>query len=166
MKGSWLTHPWLNVRVQIALGVIFVSAALPKILDPPTFAHMIYNYRMVPGPFVNLIALILPWMELLAGLALILGFWRRTAATLVAIFLLIFMLGMSVNILRGNAVDCGCWGAIGTVPQKTQEELINQLKWAVLRDIGMLLLAGQILLSERANANGVPTRAGTPAPQE
>ena len=44
-----LTHPWLTIRVQLALGAIFVIAALPKIADPPSFAHMIYNYRLVPS---------------------------------------------------------------------------------------------------------------------
>ena len=33
-----LTHPWLTVRVKIALGAIFVAAAIPKIVDPPSFA--------------------------------------------------------------------------------------------------------------------------------
>ena len=66
-----LTHPWLTVRTQIALGLFFVVAALPKIADPPGFAHMVYNYKMVPGPLVNAMALVLPWAELLMGVALI-----------------------------------------------------------------------------------------------
>src|SRR5207249_2923751 len=70
---SWLTHPWLTIRVQIGLGAIFIVASLPKIADPPSFAHMIYNYRLLPGPLVNGLALLMPWVELLAGLALILG---------------------------------------------------------------------------------------------
>ena len=37
----WYLHPWLTVRVQIALGAIFVGAAIPKVIDPPGFAHMI-----------------------------------------------------------------------------------------------------------------------------
>ena len=77
---SWLTSPWLTIRVQIGLGAIFLVAALPKIADPPSFAHMIYNYRLVPGALVNAMALVMPWVEILAGLALILGVWRREAA--------------------------------------------------------------------------------------
>ena len=60
-----LASPWLTVRVQIALGLFFVVAALPKLVDPPSFAHMIYNYRIVPGAFVNVLALVMPWFELL-----------------------------------------------------------------------------------------------------
>ena len=51
-----LLHPWLTLRVQIALGAIFVAAALPKIVDPPSFAHMVFNYRLIPGALVNAMA--------------------------------------------------------------------------------------------------------------
>ena len=67
-----LASPWLTIRVQLALGVIFIAASLPKIVDPPSFAHMIYNYRIVPGALVNLSALTMPWIELLCGVALVL----------------------------------------------------------------------------------------------
>jgi hypothetical protein len=73
----WLSHPWLTVRVQIALGAIFFAAALPKIADPPSFAHMIYNYRRLPG--VRQRGLRDTWLELLAAGAR-LGIWRRTSA--------------------------------------------------------------------------------------
>ena len=79
-RAKRLTHPWLTVRVQIALGAIFVAAALPKIADPPSFAHMIYNYRILPGGLINISALVMPWVELLAGLALILGVWVASRA--------------------------------------------------------------------------------------
>jgi len=31
---EFLTSPWLTIRVQLALGIFFVIAALPKIVDP------------------------------------------------------------------------------------------------------------------------------------
>src|SRR5437764_13846114 len=89
--SSFITSPWLTIRVQLALGALFVIAAVPKIADPPSFAHMIYNYRIVPGQLVNLMALTMPWVELLAGLALILGVWRRAALALSAVILLVFV---------------------------------------------------------------------------
>ena len=65
--NRWLTHPWLTIRVQIALGAIFVAAALPKIQDPPSFAHMIYNYRILPAGLINITALTMPWVEMVTG---------------------------------------------------------------------------------------------------
>lgn len=138
-----LASPWLTVRVQIALGVFFVAAALPKVVDPPGFAHMIYNYRIVPGAFVNLMALVLPWFELLAGLALILGIWTRTSAAAIGALLLVFIVAISFNLARGNAIDCGCFDVAAA--GKTVAERITDMWWVVIRDVGMLVMVAQIL---------------------
>jgi len=137
------TSPWLTVRVQIALGVFFVAAALPKVVDPPGFAHMIYNYRLVPGPLVNLMGLVMPWLELLAGLALVLGIWTRTAAATIGALLLVFVLAISLNLARGNAIDCGCFDL--TAAGRSVAERLADMRWVLVRDAGMLLMAAQIL---------------------
>jgi uncharacterized membrane protein YphA (DoxX/SURF4 family) len=145
--GEWLTHPWLTVRVQIALGAIFVVAALSKIADPPSFAHMIYNYRLVPGAAVNAFALVMPWVELLVGLALILGVWPREAAALAGLLLLVFIAAIGINLARGRAVDCGCFDVHAA--GKSREELLTDMRWVILRDSAMLLMVGQILAGNR-----------------
>lgn len=148
-----LTHPWLTVRTQIALGLFFVVAALPKIADPPSFAHMIYNYRILPGPLVNLSALVLPWAELLMGLALVCGIWRRSVALLVGALLVVFIVAISVNLLRGNAIDCGCFDVADA--GKSWEERIRDMWMVIVRDVGMLLLVAQGLLGA-GRAEGDP----------
>jgi uncharacterized membrane protein YphA (DoxX/SURF4 family) len=142
-----LTHPWLTVRTQIALGLFFIVAALPKIADPPGFAHMVYNYKMLPGPLVNVMALVLPWAELLMGLALVAGIWRKTAAALVGALLVVFIVAISVNLLRGNAIDCGCFDV--TAANLTREERFRDMWMVILRDVGMLFLVAQGLLGAR-----------------
>ena len=148
--GDWLTHPWLTVRVQIALGAIFVVSSIPKIVDPPSFAHMIYNYRLVPGFAVNALALVMPWVEMLAGLALILGVWPRAAAALSGLLLLVFIVAIGFNLARGHAVDCGCFDVHSA--GKSREELIADMRWVLIRDAAMLLMVGQILLATRRDA--------------
>ena len=143
-----LTHPWLTIRVQIALGAIFVIAALPKLTDPPSFAHMIYNYRIVPGGMINIAALIMPWVEVLCGLALILGVWTRPARDLIALMLVIFIVAISVNLFRGNAIDCGCFNVADA--GKTYEQRINDMKLDIFRDLGMLLLVAQLWWADRS----------------
>jgi putative oxidoreductase len=143
----WLTHPWLTIRVQIGLGAIFAVAALPKIADPPSFAHMIYNYRLVPGPLVNALALVMPWAELLAGLALILGVWRREAAVLVGLLLLVFIAAIAFNLARGHAVDCGCFDVHAA--GKSREEQLSDMRWVLVRDAAMLLMVAQVLVASR-----------------
>lgn len=138
-----LASPWLTIRVQIALGVFFVAAALPKVVDPPGFAHMIYNYRLVPGAFVNLMALVMPWLELMAGLALILGIWARTSAAVIGALLLVFVAAISLNLARGNAIDCGCFDV--TAAGRSVAERLADMRRDVIRDAGMLVMVAQIL---------------------
>ena len=140
---TFLTSPWLTVRVQIALGALFVAASLPKIVDPPSFAHMIYNYRIIPGFALNAMTLMMPWLELLCGLALILGVWRRSAAVIIGGMLVVFIIAISINLARDNAVNCGCFDLASA--DKTQEQLLDEMKVVVLRDIGMLAMVAQIL---------------------
>ena len=142
-----LTSPWLTIRVQIALGVLFVAAALPKIVDPPSFAHMVYNYRIVPGQFVNLMALIMPWIELLCGLALILGVWKEAARTIIGLMLAVFILAIGINLARGNAIDCGCFDP--TPVPKTRAQRLEDMTFVIYRDLGMLLMVAQLWWAER-----------------
>ena len=142
-----LAHPWLSLAVRLALGAIFVAAAIPKIADPPSFAHMIYNYRLLPGGLVGIAALWMPWVELLAGLAIILGLWRRGAAGLIGLLLVLFLAAISVNLARGHAIDCGCFDV--REAGKTEGERLADMRWVLLRDAGMLLLVGQVLFASR-----------------
>lgn len=150
-----MKSPWLTIRVQIALGVIFIAAALPKLTDPPSFAHMIYNYRLVPGPLVNLMALTMPWIELLCGVALVLGIWRDTARTLIAAMLVTFIIAISINLARGNAIDCGCFDV--SAAGKTVDERLADMRFVILRDLGMLLMCAQLWWASRV----LPSAAGS-----
>jgi len=138
---------WLTVRVQFVLAAFFVVAGISKIVDPPGFAHEIHNYKMVPGALVNAMALILPWLEVVTGVALFLGIARRTAAKILAILLLVFIAALGVNLARGHPVDCGCFGT--SKVQKTEAERLRDMKIAIARDVGLLILAAQILLATR-----------------
>src|SRR5688572_19000315 len=152
---NWLTHPWLTVRVQIALGVIFIVAALPKIADPPSFAHMVFNYRILPAGLINITALVMPWVEILAGLALILGVWTRPARWIVGLLLAVFMIAIAFNLARGNAIDCGCFDV--SAAGKTYEERIRDMWMVLLRDAGMLLMVAQLWWADRSRAREAGT---------
>lgn len=139
---KYLTHPWLTIRVQLALGAIFIAAALPKIADPPSFAHMIYNYRMLPAGLINISALIMPWVELVCGVALILGVWRKASLAIIALLLVFFIGAISFNLARGNAIDCGCFNV--SLANRTVEERLGDMRLDILRDLGMLLMVAQV----------------------
>jgi len=142
-----LTSPWLTSRVQFVLAAIFVVAGFSKIVDPPGFAHEIHNYALVPGPAVNAMALVLPWLEVVTGLALFFGIARRSSARILGLLLLTFIVALSINLVRGHFVDCACFGVSTAV--KTDAERLRDMKLAIARDVGFLLLVGQVLAATR-----------------
>jgi putative oxidoreductase len=99
-----------------ALGGIFLYAAYPKIVDPPEFARIVYHYRML-GPSstmsplaANLLAVVLPWVEAVAGVLLIVGLWRREAAIVTALMLVMFLVAVGWAMSHGIDVEnCGCF---------------------------------------------------------
>lgn len=140
---TWLLHPWLTTRASFGLGLVFVVAALSKIADPPGFAKSIWFFQLAPAWSIHPAALLLPWLELLCGLALCLGIWVRAAALWVAALLLGFTVALSINLARHHPVDCGCFGQ--ETAARTEAERLDDMKWAILRDLGLLLLAAQVI---------------------
>lgn len=122
-------------------------AAVPKIIDPPGFAQSIFAYGLLPMAFVAPLALTLPWLEALTALGLVLGVARRSAAAVILSLLLIFIGGLGFNLARGNAVDCGCFGT--SKVQRTKEQRLFDMKLALLRDLGLALLALQVLWASK-----------------
>lgn len=133
-----LQHPRTALAARLILGLVMAAAALPKLADPPAFAQAIHAYRLLPLAWVNPTALLLPWLELLLALALVGGFWLRAAALWTLGLMLAFTLALGLNLVRGNPVDCGCFG--GGAPKSREARLVD-MRWAILRDLGLALLA-------------------------
>jgi uncharacterized membrane protein YphA (DoxX/SURF4 family) len=99
--------------VRTVLGVVFLWASYNKIFDPGAFALALANYRLVPAWGVNLMAVVLPWMEFCCALLLLSGQWVRTSSFLVAGMLVMFMIAVGISMARGLDVNCGCFSASG-----------------------------------------------------
>lgn len=92
------------------VGGIFIWAGLLKIFDPLGFAQAIANYRVFPRWMSFMLALVLPWMEVIWGAFLVLGLFRRSSALFLSLFLVGFLILIVSNIVRGIDIDCGCFG--------------------------------------------------------
>jgi len=136
---------WPSRIIRVGLGLVFVYSSWSKLADPPGFAQMIWNYRILPAYLVNPAALVLPWMELLAGLALVSGILHKGAALAAALMLALFIAALATDLARGIAVDCGCFSVVAQA--KSATELFAGMQLDILRDAGLLLLAGQVLFS-------------------
>ncbi len=99
----------LQFVLRLLLGAYFVYASLDKIAAPAAFAKVVYQWQ-VAGPLPsNLVAVTLPWVEILAGLLLIAGVWRREAALVIALLLAVFVVSAGSVLARGiDVVNCGC----------------------------------------------------------
>jgi len=94
--------------MRLLLGFIFVYASISKIIDPQTFARSIDNYHMMPFGLENTMAVLMPWVELLVGVALIIGLYVDGAALLAGGMALMFIVAITQAILRGYNIECGC----------------------------------------------------------
>jgi len=134
-----ISNDYLTLLVRLALGGVFIYAAIYKILDPAQFAKTIWYYHIVPGQLINISALILPWLELLAGLALIVGAYYRGAVLWANILLIIFIAALASAVFRGISIDCGCFKAAAATNESAMP--------TIYRDIGYLVLGLQLLFS-------------------
>ncbi len=105
-----LSNPRIVRSAQIVIGVIFAVASLSKIGDLAAFATQVHNFRLAPIWSENLIAMTLPWIELVAALALVLGVRARPGAIVVTVLMAGFTVGVAVAIVRGLDFECGCFG--------------------------------------------------------
>ncbi len=125
-----LYNPHFELTVRWLIGMIFVYASFHKIDDPSGFAKIIYGYGLFPKISVNLIAIIVPFIELTAGIALIAGIYPKSAALIINALVVSFIIAISVNLIRGHEFDCGCFSSKAATPESA---------WlALVRDIGLL----------------------------
>lgn len=125
--------------IRILMGVVFLYASYDKIMHPEAFAKAVYNYHILPDYAVNIVALWLPWIELLLGLCLATGIWLPGATIITTCLLTVFIGAIVFNLSRGLNIDCGCFSSTTTGGKVGI--------WTVLRDISFL--AASMYLSLR-----------------
>jgi putative oxidoreductase len=120
------------------LAAVFIATGLAKLVEPSATASAIARYALAPPMLVRPLAIVLPWWEVYAGVALLLPRWRRPAALLVAALAAGFGLVAAITLLRGIAADCGCLGPLSA-----------RLGWGHVLADG-LLVAGAVLVARRS----------------
>jgi putative oxidoreductase len=126
-----LTHKALILIARYILGLVFVIASVEKITIPELFAANIQAYQVMPMAVINLIALVIPWLELICGIFLLGGVFVRTSSLLLSMLLGMFILLITHAILRGLKIDCGCFGT-------SHASLVGWMR--VLEDIGLFIV--------------------------
>lgn len=107
-------NPYVSVIFRWAVGLIFIYASMDKLLHPSSFAVAVHNYKILPGSFINLVAITLPLLELVCGILLIIGLFPRAAAFILSILLILFFSALSISLYRGIDISCGCFSVSTT----------------------------------------------------
>ena len=103
----------LNWILRLIVGGAFVIAGALKIADPAKFAAAVSNYRLVPHDMINLVAIVVPWIEITAGLFVLTAIWLRAAALVITSLTVMFFVVIVSALARGLNIECGCFGTIG-----------------------------------------------------
>lgn len=103
----------LIALLRVALGLLFVMAALPKLQDPAGFSKAVANYHLLPVAGERALAMVLPALELLVGVLLIVGVLDAGASLIVFALMILFTGAIGTAIARGLDITCGCFDTEG-----------------------------------------------------
>ena len=153
-----ILNPIFQFLCRAVLGGVFIWASVSKIADPAAFAQSIVNYKIITAPvWVNLAAVILPWVELAAGVLLILNVWSRGAWVILTGLVLVFSVLIATTMVRGIDIACGCFGS-----SETSRVGLGLL----VRDLALLVPAVLVFLKFRAQDAPAVAAASAAAPEE
>ena len=105
-----LVIQYLLAFTRIYLALVFIISGLDKINDLASFSQSIENYRLFPIQIINILAIIIPWIELVSGAILFLGLYIKENSLIISTLLLVFTMAIISAILRNLDIDCGCQG--------------------------------------------------------
>ena len=104
-------HPILPLLLRAGLGLFFLIVGVLKIRDLPAFTEDIFNYQILFPPYDAYAAHLVAWLEILAGLVVMIGRWgTRGALLLIAGLLFTFITALSIAAAKGLNINCGCFG--------------------------------------------------------
>lgn len=142
--------------VRLVVGGLFVWMGIQKIKDPVEFLKLIHIYDMMPESpafFLNGTAIILPWIEVLVGLALLAGLFVRGAAATSILMLAVFTPAVLIRALAIRAADgtpffqiafdCGC----GSGVIYTWKKLLENSMLFILSVYGLISMSRRFCLS-------------------
>lgn len=100
----------VTLIVRLLLGALFVFAGASKVGHFNDLAAAIAGFRILPGPVIGPLAVLLPFFEIGLGLYLIAGLFTRAAAVAGAIQLTIYAGAIASAVVRHIPAACGCFG--------------------------------------------------------
>jgi putative oxidoreductase len=129
--------------LRIGLGIMFLWSALFKIRQPYDFLHAVYAYEIVGRQMGVLIAVLLPWLELIVGVALITGLFAAGAMLVCTGMGGLFTFVISWAIYHDLGISCGCFSAEG----QGQVGYLALIRAIAIMVVGLILYVIMVRLS-------------------
>lgn len=103
---------YVALALRLALGGFFVWSGYQKVFVKglSEFTRAVANYKIVYEPWDGVVAYIVPWVEMIGGLLLIIGLWRRGALWSLAGLVAGFAVGVNHARMHNLNIACGCDG--------------------------------------------------------
>lgn len=125
---------------KLLLAGIYLFAGGSKIINLYFFkATILAYYPFLPESLAVLIAIVFPWVEILASLSLVLNWKTKYSSAFLFLLSLFFVVQILLNYSNILPYGCGCFGFSG--PEKIS-------LYHVVRDFAILFLAGWVGLRE------------------
>ncbi|VVS93866.1 MauE/DoxX family redox-associated membrane protein [Desulfoluna spongiiphila] len=138
----FLKNRWVYRGLRLFVAGIFLWSGVGKLMDQAAFAVVIDAFGILPEGFSGLVAVVLPVVEVAAGLALV--FDLRGALGTLFVLMLCFMAILGYGIYLGLDIDCGCFG-----PEDPESRAFGGLRTALYRDVVFCGFMGLVALSRR-----------------
>jgi uncharacterized membrane protein YphA (DoxX/SURF4 family) len=122
--------------LHLLFGGVFVYAGIMKAWNPMVFLDDVRSFALLPDPYAAMLSMFLPWLEIFAGLAVIVGVLRKAGLVVLNLSLLMFLGAIVIAWMRGTDIRCGCFGGSSDAASSYIELIIRDL---VLLNLGIWL---------------------------
>ena len=137
---------WLVLR--LIFGALFIWSGIAKIKNPIRFTEDVRNYELIGDPFAATAALFIPWVEVIAGIAVMAGILFRGGVSILVASLVVFTSAVAISWARGLDITCGCFGSV--------EDLNYPVK--ISQNLGLILI-GWVLWKSECDGNDQLTQS-------
>lgn len=127
----------LAMTLRMLLGALFVYSGWQKAQDPAQFLLNVRSFQILSDPYAAWLAMGLPWLEIIAGTALVSGLCVEGGLAVLAGVLGLFLWAILDSWHRGLDIDCGCFG------KEAQETSYLDL---VIRDLLLMALTVGLII--------------------
>ena len=135
---------WIGLLARLATGGVWIVAGAVKLPDPYASVAAVRAYDLLPEAVVPTVGQLLPVLEVVIGLALVLGVLTRGAAVVSTVLFALFIVAIASVWARGMTIDCGCFGGGGTDP-----DAASSYPWEIARDAVLMIASAYLVVLPR-----------------